>query len=111
MHSETRSIPQVEEKLEEHVETIEEGPIPPYNPPLTNMDILVLLDIMTPHTRYHRVVPHIQEITTDLENVMPFAQSVSPHATSYGTQLSGLPANYRSLGGVMGVDRPLVDLI
>ena len=85
IHSETGSIPQEEEQLEGHVETIGEGSLSPYNPPLTNMDIPVLLDIMTPHTRYHRVFPHIEEITTDLENVMPFAESVSPHTANFGT--------------------------
>ena len=57
IHSEMGSIPQVEEHIEGYVETIEEGFIPPYNPPLTNMDEPVLLDITAPHTRYHRVVP------------------------------------------------------
>ena len=97
IHSEMGSIPQEEEQLEGHVEIIREGPLSPYNPPLTNMDLPALLDVTTPHTRYHRVVPHIEEITTNLENVMPFAVSGSPHIANFGTQQSELPASYRSL--------------
>ena len=50
IHSKIGSILKEEEQLEGHVETIEEGPLPSYNLPLTNMDIPVLLDVMTPHT-------------------------------------------------------------
>jgi hypothetical protein len=72
IHSEAGSIPQVEEHVEGQIKTISEGPIPPFNPPFTNMDDPVMWDITAPHTRYHRFVPHIEEITIELENVMPF---------------------------------------
>ena len=69
VQSEMGSIPQ--EKMEGYVETIEEGSIPPYKPPLTNMDIPILLDVLVPHTQYHRVVPHIEEINSYFENFPP----------------------------------------
>ena len=70
------NIPQEEEQLEGHVEVIREVPLSPYNPPLTNMNIPTLMDITTPHALYHRFIPHIEEITIDLVDVMPFAESV-----------------------------------
>ena len=65
IHFETGSIPQEEEQLEGHVEIIREGPPSPFNPPLTDMNIPALSEITTSHVQYHRVVPHIEEITTD----------------------------------------------
>ena len=105
------SIPQEEEQLEGHIEIIREGPPSPFNSPLTNMNIPALMDITTSHALYHRVVPHIEEIAIDLIDVMPFAESVSPHTANPDTQQSGLPAGCRPLGGVMGEDRPLANLI
>ncbi len=86
IHYEMGSIPQEEEQLEGHVEIIREGPPSPFNPPLTNINILALMDITTSHALYHRVVPHIEEITSDLIDAMPFAESVSPPTVIPDTQ-------------------------
>ena len=113
VHSEMGSIPQLEEHIEGNVETIEEGSIPPYNPPLTNMDIHVLLDTLLPHTQYQRIVPHIQETNLDFETFPPLTQNVTPSVENFDldTQQTGLPTNYRTLGESIGFDRPLADLI
>ena len=76
-HYETEDIPQGEEHLEGHIEIISEGPLSPFNPPLANMNVPALVDIITPLCR--RTLPLIEEVSTDLVNVMPFTESVSPH--------------------------------
>ncbi len=86
IHYEIGSIPQEEEQLEGHVEIIREGVPYPFNTPLTNMNIPTLMDITTSHALYCRAVPHIEEITSDLVDVMPFAESVSPPTVNPDTQ-------------------------
>ena len=75
-HSETRSIPPLEEHIEGHVETIKEGTIPHFNPPLTNMDIHVLIEVPFPSitVQYQRVSPEIRESSLGYENYPSLTQ-------------------------------------
>ena len=78
-HSEMGSIPPLEEHIDGHVETLDEGAIPHFNPPLTNMDIPVLMEVPFPSAtvQYQRVRPEIHESSLGYENCPPLTQSVT----------------------------------
>ena len=96
------------EVYEGHIEVISEGHYSPASAPLLNLDIPPLTDMTVPLHHDPLSLAHYEEIPTNLVQVSPFEEHTSTPPVHSGT---GLPAGYRTVGGVVGEDRPLADLI
>ena len=78
IHFDIEIFPPFESQVEGIVETLEEGYLRPSNPPLTNMNSLVIVELPT-HTSslsHQRYLPHIEALTTESLGFLSTSQNV-----------------------------------
>ena len=94
---------------------MEEGYLQPSNPPLTNMNspMIVELPTQTFLLSHQKYLPHIEALTTESLVFPSTSQNVSfsmANSTMVNTQPSDIPSNYSTLVDTIGHNRPLADL-
>ena len=116
IHSDIESFDPFESQVEGFFETIEEGYLRPTNTPLTDMSILVISEFPTQPSSLspQKDLSHMEALIVESLGFPSTSQNVPfsmPYLTMVNTQPSNLPTNYRSLADIIGLVRPLTDLI